>query len=94
MEAAALDAQCQLFLHNHKISDFEEFYIKIKDDAQNKGFLLQKTNECLHFILMSKEHPLSVVATVAVKKGFKLLLITRNDYCPHHYINTSCCPIK
>ena len=71
-EAAVLDFQCESFLNDDRITSLDELYSKVSQDAQDKGFLLKKTDQHCNFILLSKEHPLFVQAAVTVSKDLEV----------------------
>ena len=67
-----MDFQCESFLNDDKITSLDELCSKVSQDAQDKGFLLKKTDQHCNFILLSKEHPLFVQAAVTVSKDLEV----------------------
>ena len=77
-----MDFQCESFLNDDKITSLDELRSKVSQDAQDKGFLLQKTDEHCNFILLSKEHPLFVQAAVTVSKDLEVNVYHLQNIAP------------
>ena len=81
-EAATLDAQCESFLNQDKVTNFEELVTKLSDEAQAKGFLIQETNDYCNFILLSQEHRLSIQGTIAVNRSLEVKIYCKQQTVP------------
>ena len=82
-EAAALDDQCEFFLNQDKVVNFEELYSKTSNEAQDRRFLVHKTEEHCNFILLSHEQcPLSIQATVTVTSCLEVIVYHKQQLVP------------
>ena len=69
-------------MNQDKVTDFEELVTKLLDEAQAKGFLIQKTNDYCNFILLSQEHPQSIHGTIAVNRSLEVKVCYKQQMVP------------
>ena len=55
---------------------------KISSEPQNKGFLLQKSNNFCNFILLSQGHPLSIHVYISVTRNLEVTVYQNQEIVP------------
>ena len=74
-----MEAQSETFLKTDMVENFDDLLAKIDDDIQRQKYLIQRTQQGVNLVPITKEFPLSILAHILVKNNLEKHIVEKQS---------------